>query len=222
MRRKTFPVFMRKHSKAITWWWAYERKKGMASSNVTVRVSSILYLEFCLEFGLTGRQEIFEFFLIRSPEAFAKCASNSDLFLPPSSGWDSTQFIFSLHIIRGRLDAHRTLLGNFLRLASNTIIAYTQIPLKLVTWTGIIMSLVTFALAVIFFARSLLFGTTVAGWASLIISVLFMGSVQIALIGIVGLYIGKTFEEAKRRPLYIVNDTLNLDVGGALKRHEIF
>ena len=104
-------------------------------------------------------------------------------------------------------------LGKLLKLATNTIIAYTQVPLKLVAWAGIVMSLIAFALAVVFFARTLLYGTSVAGWSSLMVTVLLMGSIQIALIGILGIYIGKTFEEAKRRPLYIVNGTLNLETG---------
>ena len=41
-------------------------------------------------------------------------------------------------------------------------------------------------------------------------TVLFVASLQIALMGIIGIYIGKTFEEAKRRPLYVVKDTVNL------------
>ena len=101
-----------------------------------------------------------------------------------------------------------------IHLASSTIIAYTQIPLRLVAWTGIVMSVISFALGVIFLARALLFGTQVAGWPSLMITILFMGSLQVALTGILGVYIGKTFEETKRRPLYIVSDTVNLEAEG--------
>lgn len=83
-------------------------------------------------------------------------------------------------------------------------------PLKLVAGFGFAMSIITFFLACIFFGRALIFGTEVVGWASLMVTVLFVASLQIALMGIIGIYIGKTFEEAKRRPLYVVKDTVNL------------
>jgi polyisoprenyl-phosphate glycosyltransferase len=56
----------------------------------------------------------------------------------------------------------------------------------------------------------LLFGTKVAGWSSLFVTVLFIGSVQIALMGVLGLYIGKIFDETKRRPLYVIKETVNI------------
>jgi polyisoprenyl-phosphate glycosyltransferase len=97
------------------------------------------------------------------------------------------------------------------RLAGNTILAHSQIPLKIVASFGLLMSIITFTVAIIFFGNALIHGTEVAGWASLFVTVLFVGSVQIALMGVLGIYIGKTFEEAKGRPLYIVKETLNFE-----------
>jgi polyisoprenyl-phosphate glycosyltransferase len=97
-----------------------------------------------------------------------------------------------------------------LRLAGNTVLAHSQIPLKIVASFGLAMSLITFIAAIIYFGNALIYGTEVAGWASLFVTVLFVGSVQIALMGVLGIYIGKAFEEAKGRPLYIVRETMNL------------
>jgi glycosyltransferase involved in cell wall biosynthesis len=97
------------------------------------------------------------------------------------------------------------------RLASSTILAHSQMPLKIVAGFGFAMSLLTFLAAVYLFSRALILGTEVAGWASLIVTILFVGSVQIALMGVLGIYIGKTFEEAKGRPLYVIKDTVNFD-----------
>jgi glycosyltransferase involved in cell wall biosynthesis len=102
-------------------------------------------------------------------------------------------------------------LGKLIRLAGNTILAHSQIPLKAVAVLGFAMSAVTFLVALIYFGRALFFGTSVIGWTSLFVTILFISSFQIALIGVLGIYVGKTFDEAKRRPLYIVKDTLNLD-----------
>src|SRR5262249_50825744 len=79
-------------------------------------------------------------------------------------------------------------------LAGNTILAHSQVPLKIVASFGLVMSLITFVAALTFFGNALIHRTEVAGWASLFVTILFVGSVQIALMGILGIYIGKTFE----------------------------
>jgi hypothetical protein len=102
-------------------------------------------------------------------------------------------------------------IGKLLNLATNTILAYSQTPLKIIAGFGLVMSLITFTAACTYFIRALIVGATVEGWASLFVTMLFIGSVQIALMGVLGVYIGKNFEESKRRPLYIIKDTVNLE-----------
>ncbi len=101
-------------------------------------------------------------------------------------------------------------LGKLVKLAGNTILAHSQIPLRFVAVLGLCMSVVTFLVALIYFGRAIFYGTTVAGWASIFVTLLFLSSFQIALMGLLGIYIGKTFDEAKRRPLYIIKETTNL------------
>jgi dolichol-phosphate mannosyltransferase len=48
------------------------------------------------------------------------------------------------------------------------------------------------------------------GWSSLIVSLYFLGGIIIAILGIIGIYLGKTFDEAKKRPLYIIKDSANM------------
>jgi polyisoprenyl-phosphate glycosyltransferase len=102
-------------------------------------------------------------------------------------------------------------LRKLVKLATQTILAHSQTPLKLVAGFGFVMSLITFVIAVVFFGRALLFGSEIVGWASLFVTILFIGSIQIALMGVLGIYIGKTFEETKGRPLYVIKDTVNLE-----------
>ncbi len=102
-------------------------------------------------------------------------------------------------------------MSKLIRLAANTVLAHSQIPLKFVAILGFVMSTITFLIALTYFGRALLFGANVAGWTSLFVTLLFVSSFQIALMGVLGIYIGKIFDEAKRRPLYIVKDTVNLD-----------
>ncbi len=100
-------------------------------------------------------------------------------------------------------------LSKLVTLAGQTILAHSQIPLKLMAIFGLVMSVLTFLAAVIYFGRALIFGTNVAGWSSLFVTMLFMGSFQIALMGVLGIYIGKIFDETKGRPLYVVKETTN-------------
>src|SRR5215203_6200585 len=97
------------------------------------------------------------------------------------------------------------------RLAAEAILAHSQTPLKLATYFGLAMAVVSILAGLSIAIRALVWGIPVTGWASLIVAVFVVGGVQIFITGIVGIYVGKTFEEAKKRPLYFVRDTVNLD-----------
>lgn len=98
---------------------------------------------------------------------------------------------------------------NFKRLfnlALDIILAYSDKPIRIAVKTGFIIS----ALALVFAIYNIILGLTdgfaVMGYASLIASIWFLSGLIIAFIGIVGLYVGKTFEGVKNRPIYIVDE----------------
>ena len=91
-----------------------------------------------------------------------------------------------------------------MKLASEAVIAYSDKPLRLAVKLGFLVSLIAFASGLVVAIRALFFGTAISGWASLIISIYFMGGIITALLGVIGIYLGKTFDETKKRPLYIV------------------
>jgi polyisoprenyl-phosphate glycosyltransferase len=93
------------------------------------------------------------------------------------------------------------------RLASETIIAYSDKPLRLSVQLGFLIALLAFSYGVYILVHALAFGSAITGWASLIVSIYFMGGIIIAILGMLGIYLGKTFDEAKKRPLYIVMRT---------------
>jgi dolichol-phosphate mannosyltransferase len=98
-----------------------------------------------------------------------------------------------------------------MRLATDTILAHSELPLKVTASCGLVVAGLSLLAGFLIILRTLIFGTAVTGWASLIVSVFIVGGIQIFCIGVVGIYVGKTFEEAKRRPLYFVRNTINLD-----------
>jgi polyisoprenyl-phosphate glycosyltransferase len=95
-------------------------------------------------------------------------------------------------------------------LAANTILAHSQRPLKFAAALGLLIAALSLAAAVAIAARALFWGTAVVGWASLIVAVFIIGGMQIFVTGIVGIYVGKCFDEAKKRPLYFVRELSNL------------
>jgi len=94
-------------------------------------------------------------------------------------------------------------------LAFSTIIAYSNKPLKLFVRLGITISLISFLIGIYYLWRSIEGKVTVSGYASIIVSLFFLSGVIISAIGIVGVYLGRVFEQTKNRPVYIVDRLLN-------------
>lgn len=90
------------------------------------------------------------------------------------------------------------------KLASDTIIAYSDKPLRMAARLGLTMAAVSLVFGTFILGRALLQGSAVPGWSSLIVSLYFIGGLIIGILGILGIYLGKAFDEAKKRPLYIV------------------
>ena len=96
--------------------------------------------------------------------------------------------------------------------AIDGIISFSQAPLRIASWSGLFMTGCSFLALLFIVVRKLLFGDPVAGWASLICVIIFMGGIQMAALGIIGQYIAKTYVEVKKRPHYIIADTNREDV----------
>lgn len=92
-----------------------------------------------------------------------------------------------------------------LRLASDTIIAYSDKPLRMSIKLGFSIAALSFVTGVTLLIYAMFYDIPIMGWSSLIISLYFLGGIIIANLGIVGIYLGKTFDETKKRPLYIIN-----------------
>ncbi|MGD9980986.1 MAG: glycosyltransferase family 2 protein [Hyphomonadaceae bacterium] len=97
------------------------------------------------------------------------------------------------------------------KLATNTILAHSQTPLRLVMYLGIVVAILAILAGGAITIRAMVWDVPVPGWASLMVVVSVLSGVQIFITGVVGIYVGKTFEEAKKRPLYFVRDTSNLE-----------
>jgi hypothetical protein len=96
-------------------------------------------------------------------------------------------------------------LKKMLALALDGITSLSIKPLRLICSLGVIISVLSF-IAIIWAVCSALFGSTVAGWASTVSIICFMGGIQLISLGIIGEYIGKIYMEVKQRPRYIISE----------------
>lgn len=86
------------------------------------------------------------------------------------------------------------------------IISFSKIPLRFATILGFLISLLSIVYAFWILGVYLIAGNFPAGYASLILAILFIGGLQLTMIGVLGEYIGAIFDEVKGRPLYIVDE----------------
>lgn len=93
-------------------------------------------------------------------------------------------------------------------LAVEGVTSFTTLPLRIVSYFGLLVSVVAIVYAIVVLYKALVFGDPVKGYPSMMIVILLLGGVQLMGIGVVGEYLGRTYEETKQRPLYIVDQVL--------------
>ena len=91
--------------------------------------------------------------------------------------------------------------------AIDGIINFSEAPLSIASWNGIGMTFIAFIMMVVIIIRRLCFGDPVAGWASTMCVIIFIGAIQLFSIGIMGQYLAKTYNETKNRPHYIIAES---------------
>lgn len=99
-------------------------------------------------------------------------------------------------------------LSKMLSLAITGVTSFTEIPLKIITVLGLLVSLFSFALAVWAFAIKLLFKIAIPGWASIVIPIYMLGGIQLLCLGVIGQYLAKIYAETKARPRFIVDKSV--------------
>ena len=119
----------------------------------------------------------------------------------------------SITAIHGRRHGGRSVytLGKRFRLAAEIIIAHSDRPLRMSIGLGFTMALLSFVYGLYIIVRALLGTVVIQGWASLIVSVYFVGGMILVVLGINGIYLGKMYNETKRRPLYVVAERTGFD-----------
>jgi len=107
--------------------------------------------------------------------------------------------------------------GKMLKLAWDGVTSFSFAPLRLAIYLGLIVSGLSFIFGLFvifgrfFLNQTELLGFPTHGWGSLMVAVLFLAGVQLVVLGMMGEYLGRTYDEVKRRPLYILRDKMGFD-----------
>ena len=97
-----------------------------------------------------------------------------------------------------------------MRLAFDGLVSYSFVPLRMVSNIGMLVSLSALAYMLYLLLARAFGDTTIQGWTSTVVIVLFLGGIQLLSLGIIGEYIGRIFDEVKQRPQYVVSETLGV------------
>lgn len=95
---------------------------------------------------------------------------------------------------------------SLVNLAIEGLTSFTTAPLRIASYIGAMVALGSFLYALYHFIKTLVVGDPVAGFPTLIIVILFMGGLQLLALGILGEYVGRIFNEVKRRPVYLARE----------------
>ena len=99
-------------------------------------------------------------------------------------------------------------LRRLIHLALDGIFSFSNVPLRLAILLGLLVALLSFAGGLFVLYTKLFTDKAILGWASTILSVLFVGGMVLLTLGVIGEYISRIYEEVKRRPLYIIRDKI--------------
>ena len=149
-------------------------------------------------FSLLDRRAVREFNLL----------TEQNRFIPGLRDWLGFEQATVLYDRQSRASGMpKQSLAQLTRYAMDAVFSFSNKPLRLLMWVGACVSAMGFLLASVFIVRRL-FGFEAAqmGFTTLVSLVLFLGGIQLIGIGLLGEYLGRTYDEVKRRPLYIVKD----------------
>lgn len=94
------------------------------------------------------------------------------------------------------------------KLAFHAVTSFSTVPLRLAIYIGFLSSLLSLIVGLYFIYKKLFLNIPVLGYASIMVSLFFVGGIQLLMLGIFGEYIGRTYQEVQKRPLYITKDML--------------
>jgi dolichol-phosphate mannosyltransferase len=122
------------------------------------------------------------------------------------AGFRETQVHY--HRPRRLVGASSWTIGMMVKAAIDTFVSFSFLPIRAISYFGLAVSFLSFVFGFYVLVNKIFLGTRVAGWTSVMLAVLVLGGVQLVMIGVLGEYLWRTLDEARGRPLYIVQRTI--------------
>jgi glycosyltransferase involved in cell wall biosynthesis len=98
--------------------------------------------------------------------------------------------------------------GKMFKAAVDTFVSFSSLPIRAISYFGLFVSALSFLFGFYVLVNKLFYGTHVEGWTSVMLAVLLLGGVQLVMIGVLGEYLWRVLDEARARPLYIIERTI--------------
>lgn len=201
------------YNKAIDGWDIVFARRVRRQDKLTKRISSGLYYRvynYLSNLNFDGSIANFGIYHSKVVEEYRKMKEGSRSFpsLVQYLGFKSSA-IDVRHSDRYDGESSYTYLKLF-KLASDVILSNSNKPLKMIVNLGLLISFFSFLIAIYKVISYFIGFIKVPGYTTVIFSIWFIGGLILATLGIVGLYIGKIFDEVKGRPLYIVSEIINI------------
>ncbi len=179
-------------------------KKMLAAAfyNLFTRIALKDYPETGMDFGIFDRQ------VLDHLKTFSE--NNFDIVL----------VIMSLGFRQCSIPYHRQIrhsghskwsMGKRIKAALDLIVSYSYTPIRFISYMGILVSLTSFLYALFLIVNTLVFGHDAGGWPSIMVTILFLGGIQLIMLGILGEYVWRCNDQVKKRPQYIIMDTIGFD-----------
>jgi len=175
----------------------------------TKKFSSYLFwkvIRLLSGFDIPGNQSMLRIMTRRYLDNFKKF-TEKNRFLPGLFTWAGFDQV-AVKIEHGKRYEGKSKynLWRLVKLAFHAVTSFSYIPLQVAGLVGVIIAAISFILGIWLIIKKLVWGIPVVGWASTLVSILFIGGVQLAVLGLIGEYLGRIFSEVQNRPLYIIKE----------------
>jgi len=152
------------------------------------------------------------FCLISKPviEAFRECTERNRLTFGLIAWGGFKETAVPYHRPRRLVGSSSWTLGKMVKSAIDTFVSFSFLPIRAISFLGLVVSGLSFLFGFYVIVNKLWFGTRVEGWTSVMLAVLVLGGVQLVMIGVLGEYLWRILDEARGRPLYIIERTLGI------------
>jgi len=186
----------------------YGIRRNRKTDSFFKRTSAEGYYLLVKAMGIEFNQSDFRLLSRRVVEELRNCKETNMMLrgLIPRLGFHSEQIYYNQHVRFAGETTWTT--SKLISLALNSITQFTEIPLKIITVLGILVSVLSFGMAAWALVINFLNPGALPGWASIVIPLYMLGGIQLLSLGVIGQYLAKVYSEAKARPRFIIEKSV--------------